>query len=142
MIRKSIYGVLFLGIALLLMPSFDVLAQRSGAKGASAKKGTGKLLYGTASFYSNSFNGRRTASGEIFSQAKLTCACNVVPLGTWLKVTNMHNGKSIVVKVNDRLHPKMKRLVDLTRSGAQKLGFVARGLARVKADVLGKQPSL
>jgi rare lipoprotein A len=103
-----------------------------------AKKGVSKLLYGTASFYSNKFNGRKTASGEIFSQAKFTCACNVLPLGTWLKVTNIRNGKSVIVKVNDRLHPKMRRLVDLTRAAAQKLGFVNSGLTRVKAEVLGK----
>ncbi len=102
------------------------------------KKGVSKVLYGTASFYSNKFNGRKTASGEIYSQAKFTCACNVLPIGTWLKVTNMRNGKSVIVKVNDRLHPKMRRLVDLTRAAAQKLSFVDSGLARVKVEVLGK----
>lgn len=105
----------------------------------ATKKGSTKTLYGTASFYSNSFNGRKTASGEIFSQAKLTCACNVLPIGTWLRVTNMRNGKSVIVKVNDRLHPKMRRLVDLTRSAAQQLGYIASGLTRVKAEVLGKK---
>lgn len=103
-----------------------------------AKKGVAKVLYGTASFYSNKFNGRKTASGEIYSQAKFTCACNVLPLGTWLKVTNMRNGKSVIVKVNDRLHPKMRRLVDLTRAAAQKLSYIDSGLTRVKVEVLGK----
>jgi rare lipoprotein A len=70
--------------------------------------------------------------------AKLTCACNVLPLGTWLKVTNMRNGKSVIVKVNDRLHPKMRRLVDLTRAAAQKLSYINSGLTRVKVEVLGK----
>jgi rare lipoprotein A len=98
-----------------------------------------KILYGTASFYANSFNGRKTANGEIFNQAKLTCACNVVPIGTMLKVTNLRNGKSVIVKVNDRLHPRMKRLVDLTRSAAKQLGFIASGLTRVKAEVIGRK---
>ncbi len=102
------------------------------------KKGVSKVLYGTASFYSNKFNGRKTANGEIYSQAKFTCACNVLPLGTWLKVTNMRNGKSVIVKVNDRLHPKMRRIVDLTRAAAQKLAFINSGLTRVKVEVLGK----
>jgi rare lipoprotein A len=50
-----------------------------------------KILYGTASFYANKFNGRKTASGEIFSQQKMTAACNVLPLGTWIRVTNLRN---------------------------------------------------
>src|SRR5215510_975944 len=87
-----------------------------------------KILYGTASFYSNSFHGKRTANGEIFSQKKFTAACNVLPLGTWIKVTNLRNGKSVIVKTNDRLHPRMKRVVDLSRSAAQKIGYIGNGL--------------
>lgn len=98
-----------------------------------------KVLYGTASFYSNKFNGRKTANGEIFSQQKMTAACNVLPLGTWIRVTNLRNGRSVVVKVNDRLHEKMKRVVDLSRSAAEKLGFIRSGLTRVKVEVLGKK---
>lgn len=98
-----------------------------------------RVFYGQASFYSNKFNGRRTASGEIFSQKKLTCACNVLPLGTWIKVTNMRNGKSVVVKTNDRLHPKMKRIVDLSNAAAHKLGYVSSGLTRVKVELVHKR---
>jgi len=98
-----------------------------------------KFLYGTASYYSNKFIGRKTASGEIFSQVKMTAACNVVPLGTWLKVTNLRNNRIVIVKVNDRLHYKMKRVLDLTRGAAQKLGFINSGLTRVKVEVLGKK---
>jgi rare lipoprotein A len=98
-----------------------------------------RVLYGMASFYANNFNGKKTASGEIFSQNKYTCACNVLPLGTWIKVTNLRNGRSVVVKTNDRLHPRMKRIIDLTRVAATKLGYVARGLTRVKVEVLGKK---
>ncbi|MBS1511457.1 MAG: septal ring lytic transglycosylase RlpA family protein [Bacteroidetes bacterium] len=99
-----------------------------------------KTLYGLASFYANKFNGRRTASGEIFSQNKFTCACNVLPLDTWIRVTNLHNGRTVIVKTNDRLHPRMKRIVDLSKAAATKLGYTGRGLARVKVEVLGKKP--
>lgn len=99
-----------------------------------------KVIYGVASFYANKFHGRKTASGEIFSQNKFTCACNVLPLGTWIRVTNLRNGRSVVVKTNDRLHPKVKRVVDLTRVAAEKLGYVSSGLTRVKVEVLGKKP--
>jgi rare lipoprotein A len=63
----------------------------------------------------------------------------VLPLGTWIKVTNLRNGKSIIVKTNDRLHPRMKRVVDLSRSAAQKIGYIGYGLTRVKVEVLGKK---
>ncbi len=117
----------------VFLTSADCLSGQS--KPAKARKKVIKTLYGTASFYSNKFNGRKTASGQIFKQDKLTCACNVLPIGTLIKVTNVRNGKTVLVKVNDRLHPKMKRLVDLTRAAAQKLGFIAKGVARVKVEV-------
>ncbi len=98
-----------------------------------------KLIYGTASYYSNSFNGKKTANGEIYSHKKMTAACNVLPLGTWIRVTNLRNGKSVVVKTNDRLHTRMKRVVDLSREAADKLGYVKSGLTRVRVEVIGKK---
>lgn len=98
-----------------------------------------KILYGTASFYANSFNGKKTANGEIYSQKKMTAACNVLPLGTWIRVTNLRNGRSVIVKTNDRLHARMKRVVDLSRTAAEKLNYVRSGLTRVKVEVLGKK---
>ena len=98
-----------------------------------------KILYGTASYYSNSFNGKKTANGEIFSQKKMTAACNVLPLGTWLRVTNLRNGRSVLVRTNDRLHSRMKRVVDLSRSAAEKLNYVKSGLTQVRVEVLGKK---
>jgi rare lipoprotein A len=105
---------------------------------AKTKKTT-RVFYGQASFYSNKFNGRRTANGEIFDQKKLTCACNILPLGTWIRVTNLKNGRSAIVKVNDRIHPKMKRVVDLSRAAAQKLGYISNGLTRVKVELVDKK---
>ncbi len=139
---RSILQTGIVSLILLLCSLFFSLqtAAQAPVVEKPVKKGVTKVLYGTASFYSNKFNGRKTASGEIYSQAKMTCACNVLPLGTWLRVTNMRNGRSVVVKVNDRLHPKMRRIVDLTRSAATQLGFVASGLTRVKVEVLGKKP--
>jgi len=102
-------------------------------------KKTTRVFYGQASFYANKFNGRRTASGETFDQKKLTCACNVLPLGTWIKVTNLKNKRTVIVKVNDRIHPKMKRVVDLSRAAAQKLGYISGGLTRVKVELVDKK---
>ena len=97
-----------------------------------------KILFGQASFYGNKFIGKKTANGEIFSQEKFTAACNALPLGTWIKVTNLKNGESVIVKINDRLHPKMKRLVDLTRAAANKLNYIKNGVAKVKVEVVNK----
>ncbi|MFN0081400.1 MAG: septal ring lytic transglycosylase RlpA family protein [Ferruginibacter sp.] len=98
-----------------------------------------KTLYGQASFYSAKFEGRKTASGQKFSHKKFTAACNSLPLGTYIKVTNLRNGKSVVVQTNDRLHKNTKRLVDLTMSAAKKLDFISTGLTRVKVEILGKR---
>mgnify|MGYP000880797242 FL=1 len=125
--------------------SFLFLAQFVFAQDTSTTvKKTGstksKIQYGVASYYSNKFNGRKTSNGEIFSQQKMTAAHNSLPLGTYVRVTNLRNGKTVVVKINDRLHHRNKRILDLTRSAAQKLGFLKSGLTRVKIEVLGKKP--
>lgn len=128
----------FAAFAFLGLIQFYSSIAQSDTKQAIASQASKRVLYGTASFYANKFNGRQTANGEIFSQDKLTCACNLLPFGTWIKVTNIRNGKSVTVKVNDRLHPKMKRIVDLTRACAITLGYKAQGIVRVKVEVLGK----
>ena len=123
--------------------TFSGMAQvKSGSGKTAKKKKNAKIQYGTASFYSNKFNGRKTASGEIFSQKKLTAANNHVPLGTWIRVTNLRNKKTVVVKVTDRLHYKNKRLVDLSRAAANKLLFRSSGLLPVKVEILGKTKPL
>lgn len=127
----------------LLMAAFinslsPVNAQDKPAADKTKNKKTTRVFYGQASYYSNKFNGRRTANGEVFDQKKFTCACNVLPLGTWIKVTNLRNGRTAIVKVNDRIHPKMKRIVDLSRAAAQKLGYISSGLTRVKVELVDK----
>jgi len=99
-----------------------------------------KVYYGIASYYADKFNGRPTANGEIYDHDKLTAACNILPLGTWIRVTNLKNNKSVIVKTNDRLHPRMKRIVDLSKSAAKKLAYTGRGLTQVKVEVLEKDP--
>lgn len=131
-------AVVFFSLVFFLSPVHLHAQKGSAAAGPSGKK-ISRTFYGQASFYANKFNGRKTASGEIFDQKKFTCACNVLPLGTWVKVTNLRNGRSVLVKVNDRIHPKMRRVVDLTRAAAHSLGFISRGLTRVKVEVVDKK---
>jgi rare lipoprotein A len=66
----------------------------------------------------------------------LTAACNVLPLNTWIRVTNLRNSRAVIVQVNDRLHPKNKRIVDMSRIAATQLGYIGRGLTQVKVEVL------
>ena len=91
---------------------------------------------GVASYYHSKFQGRITASGELYDQDKMTAAHNRLPMGTRIKVTNLRNMRSIIVRVNDRLHHRNKRLVDLSRAAASKLGYIGRGITRVKVEVL------
>lgn len=131
--------LLLVGLFFLLI-HVAATAQQDSSKATKKVTGKSKIQYGLASFYSNKFNGRKTASGEIFSQQKLTAAHNTLPLGTYVRVTNLRNGKTVVVKINDRLHHRNKRIIDLSRAAATKLGFLKSGLTRVKIEVLGKKP--
>lgn len=131
---------LFLTLLLLNISLYILHAQKQTHYSKTAKAGTSAkkiiIKYGVASFYAKKFNGRKTATGDIYNSTKNTAACNVLPLNTWVKVTNLKNNKSVIVFINDRLNAKNKRLVDLSKNAAQTLGYVGRGLTRVKVEVL------
>ena len=91
---------------------------------------------GIASYYHQKFNGRLTSTGEIFSNKKLTAANNFLKLGTMVKVTNLLNGKSVIVKVNDRMNRKNKRLIDLSQAAAKELGLIQQGIGKLEMEVL------
>jgi peptidoglycan lytic transglycosylase len=91
---------------------------------------------GVASWYGAKFRGRPTASGIPFDDRRLTAAHRTLPLGTRVKVTNLKNGRSVIVKINDRGPVPRRRLIDLSRAAAERLGFKRRGLAPVAVSVL------
>ncbi len=92
---------------------------------------------GTASYYSSDFEGKRTASGERFSQNNLTCAHGSLPFGCRLRVTNLRNNKSVDVRVNDRGgFRRYGRVLDLTKAAARAIGMLGTGTAKVRVDVL------
>ena len=68
----------------------------------------------------------------------MTAASNTLSLNTWVKVTNLHNKKSVYVKITDRMHFRNKRLIDLSKAAAHQLGYTGWGLAKVRVDVIGK----
>ena len=98
-----------------------------------------KIQYGIASYYADKFEGRKTYTDEIFRQDSLTAASNTLPMHTWIRVTNLRNHRTVIVRINDKMHPRNRRLIDLSRAAAKKLGFAGRGLTRVRIDVLGKK---
>lgn len=89
---------------------------------------------GRASWYGPGFRGRKTASGEIFDDSKFTAAHKTLPLGTIAKVTNLSNGKSVRVEINDRGPYVDGRIIDLSHAAAHALGMVDRGVAHVEIE--------
>jgi rare lipoprotein A len=93
-------------------------------------------MVGTASYYGPGFHGRRTASGETFDMNELVAAHRTLPLGTVARVTNLTNGRSVVVRINDRGPYIRGRILDLSKGAARALRFVQRGKTRVRIDIL------
>lgn len=110
-------------ILLLLFSGFTAVAQE-------------ETQTGKASFYADRLEGRRTASGEIFSQSELTAAHKTLPFGTKIKVTNLANNKFVIVEVNDRGPFTHGRIIDLSKSAAKKLGFIDLGVTDVIIEVV------
>ena len=111
---------LFFVLALIFLANFSFAQHQSGK----------------ASFYADKFEGHQTASGEKYKHGKLTAAHKSLPFGTKVRVTNIENNQSVDVVVNDRGPYVDGRIIDLSRSAAEKLDFVNRGLTDVKIEVL------
>jgi len=94
------------------------------------------VQYGVASWYGGEFHGRPTSSGEVYDMYQLTCAHNTLPLGTIVMVTNLENGRSLELKVNDRGPFVKERIIDVSYAAAQMLGMWGKGTAPVKVEVL------
>lgn len=127
-------------VGALLMGTTFIASHANAADSITiSRKKFAKIQYGTASYYHNKFQNRLTASGEKFDQKKMTAAHNKLPLNTWIRVTNVRNNRSVIVRVNDRLHRKNTRLVDLSNSAAKNLGYLGQGLTKVKVEIIGKK---
>ncbi len=122
-------------------PSIPVKSIRSEnkvekGKLAKASAKSGKVQVGTASWYGKQFHGRQTASGDTYDMFQFTAAHRTLPLGTLVKVTNLRNGKWVVVKVNDRGPYVGHRVMDVSYGAAQMMGFRQRGIEKVKLEVI------
>jgi len=117
------------------------LAQQSSpatpAPAATALTGAvGETQTGLAAYYSRRLQGRRTASGERFDNNALTTGHQTLPFGTRVRITNLKNNKSVVLRVNDRGPTQPNRIVDVTQRAARMLGFTRAGMTEVKLEVV------
>ncbi len=90
----------------------------------------------TASWYGPRFHGRRTSSGEVFNQNRLTAASLTLPMESMVRVTNLANGKSVVVRINDRGPYVGGRTIDLSRAAARRIGLTRKGIGAVRIALL------
>jgi rare lipoprotein A (peptidoglycan hydrolase) len=102
----------------------------------SSRSGRPRYFFGRASWYGPGFHGNTTASGEVFNQNKMTAAHKELSLGTRLRVTNLVNGKSAIVTVNDRGPYIEGRHLDLSRAAAKSIGMIESGVVNVKMELL------
>ena len=96
--------------------------------------------YGVASWYGADFHGRRTANGEVFDANALTAAHPTMPLPCYAYVTNLDNGRTVLVRVNDRGPYVNDRIIDMSYAAAKQLGYTSRGRARVRVRYAGRAP--
>lgn len=119
---------------LLILSTTGLKAQESGLQ--KLDKAIDNVKKGIASFYHDKFEGRRTATGDIFDNDKFTAASNKLKLGSYVKVTNVSNGEVVYVKINDRMAKSNTRLIDLASVAAKKLDFHRKGITKVKVEVV------
>lgn len=106
------------------------------------KSAHGFVEEGLASWYGPGFHGKKTANGERYNQYAMTAAHKILPLGTTVTVTNLTNRKSITVRINDRGPFVDDRVIDLSREGAERIGMIAKGTARVRVQTQGSTPNI
>jgi len=98
------------------------------------------LLRGLASWYGDTFDGRITASGERFDMYAMTACHPTLPFGSLVRVVNLKNGRSVIVRITDRGELPEGRIIDLSLAAAEKLAMAGKGLAQVRLDVLSRGP--
>ena len=133
-------GLLIVGLGAAQGPTnSEASAANSAQSKPEVRKQTGKTepyQVGTASWYGEYFVGKPTASGEDFDMYDMTAAHPTLPLGSYVRVTNLRNGRAVIVKVNDRGPVVPGRIIDLSYGAARVLQFEQRGLQRVRLDIV------
>lgn len=138
---SAAFAVALLALLALSVPNGFARAERStaatvGEIAMAVERGIHVVQEGVVSWYGAAFHDRKTASGERFDSNGFTMAHPTLPFGTEVKVTNLRNGRSVVVRVNDRGPHVGQRIADLSRAAAAQLGFLKRGVVRARIEVL------
>lgn len=120
-------------IIFVFFATLPLLFAGAGTVETSAKK---VIHTGKASYYSDKFNGRKTSSGEIFRNNHYTAAHPYLPYGTFVKVTNLENQKTVNVKINDRFRPGKGHIIDITKAAAREIDLIRYGMARVSLEII------
>jgi rare lipoprotein A len=126
-----VISILLIGCASNKKPGLTITAP-----GMALPEEVGDLQYGISSYYAEKFHGRRTANGEIYNMYGVSAAHQTLPLNSIVKVTNLENNKIIELKINDRGPFIKDRILDCSYGAAVKLGFITKGTALVKVEVL------
>jgi rare lipoprotein A len=121
-----------------LLSLFLYFSLNSGVLVAQNELSNDSITFGRASYYHDKFVGRKTSNGEVFSQQKFTAAHKTLPMGTYVKVTNLKNRESVIVVINDRLPPHSKRSIDLTKAAARELKMLKSGVVKVSLEIVEK----
>ena len=138
MLRRFLFVGVWISIVFALtgcgasVPRFT--SRESGARDNSSL--SSHQLTGTASYYADEFHGRKTSNGEVYDMHSLTAAHKTLPFNSKVKVMNLENGLSVVVRVNDRGPFKDERVIDLSLEAAKQLGLIANGTAPVRIEIL------
>ena len=122
---KNILPILFLFIGFFLSAS-DLYSQDT------------IVLKGTANYYSDKFHGRKTYNSEKYDKNAFTAANATLPMNTWVKVTNLKNGKVVVVRINDRCSNNAKRVIDLSKAAAKEIDMIRDGVVVIEKYVAPK----
>lgn len=134
--RARGWAVLGFAAAICVAAPADGERVRVDAHAESVARAPEWAQNGRVSWYGPGFHGRRTANGEVFDTNELTMAHRTLPFGTEVRVTNLSNGRSVVLRVNDRGPYVRGRIADLSHAAATRLGFVDDGVTRARIEVI------
>ena len=134
--------LLSVGMVLLILFGVTISPSSNAQQSAQAKQPHHWYQIGRASWYGRFFQGRETADGENFDMNAMTCAHRTLPMGALVRVTNLENNRSVVVRVNDRGPVPRNRVIDLSYAAARYLGFGKQGIAPVRLELITDDPQL
>ena len=137
LISLAVVLILFNGCA--IAPRYVSPGKSDSAREKKIEKpATGQYIQtGMASYYAEKFQGRKTASGEIYNMNKFTAAHRSLPFNTEIKVTNLENSRSVIVRVNDRGPFAKGRIIDLSKAAASQIGLLRKGVGKVRVELTG-----